>query len=93
MDTLILYILVGVFSHYYATFMVAYEATEHGTFEAFMRAIFWRVYTGIVMVLLGFFLLGPSSTVVTLFVTCVFFTMCRIDYEDTFKFAQSLDKD
>ena len=91
MDMLILYILVGVFSHYYATFMVAYEATEHGTFEAFMNAIMGRVYTGILLVIGSLLFFGSSSTVVTLFVTCVFFTLSRIDYEGTYDYAQEED--
>jgi hypothetical protein len=87
MDTLIVYFLIGVFSHFYATFMVAYEATEYGTFEAFVRAVLWRVYSGIVVAIGSFFFLGSSSAVVILFMTCVFFTLCRIDYEGTYEYV------
>lgn len=84
MEFLIICALLGVASHYYAIGMVAYEVTEKATFEEFMKGVLSRVYAGIVTVLVSHYFLGPSSYFVTLFVMAVFFTLCRIDYEDTF---------
>lgn len=91
MGILILYFLVGVFSHYFALYMVGYEVTEHRTFETFIGSILDRIYTGIIAVaaiVLGSLVVGYNPSVAVMFVTCVFFTLCRIDFEETYECNQ-----